>query len=58
MLLRSSAKRKASKSIPDETEVKSKFKRCLADSTKYGQFGKISKLKYNKRRLKDSLSSS
>ncbi|XP_028404499.1 origin recognition complex subunit 1-like [Dendronephthya gigantea] len=38
MLLRSASKRKASKSIPDETEVKSKFKRCLADSRKYGQF--------------------
>jgi hypothetical protein len=38
---RSAGKRKASKSIPDETEVQSKFKRCLADSRKYGQFGKV-----------------
>jgi hypothetical protein len=37
---RSAAKRKASKSIPDETDVQSKFKRCLADSKKYAHFGK------------------
>ena len=37
---KSAAKRKASKSIPDETEVQSKYKRCLADSGKYSNFGK------------------
>ena len=40
MPTRSASKRKASKSIPDESEVQSKFKKCLADSRKYGHFGK------------------
>ena len=41
MSTRSASKRKASKSIPDESEVHSKFKKCLANSKKYGHFGKI-----------------
>ena len=41
MSTRSASKRKASKSIPDESEVHSKFKKCLANYKKYEHFGKI-----------------